>query len=390
MVRTKTRKAQRAIKSTVTVTTSKPTATPAAAVPQPSIEALVEKTQILLAQCNYELAYRFVKRILEREPSHVEAREMLGLVELENGDIEAAKTVFRTLIPPSSTAPTPPSASAYLYLAQLTDDDPNQALDLYQNALDLMSNQLKGKSPAPQSLKFSQMEMEDHIREGAVRTIIAMVEIWMSDLCFHPDAETKCEALLQHAFTLDPSNPEALAQLASVRISQQRPDEAKDLVQRSWAVWKGLEADDAALPPISSRLSLTRLMLELEMYTQALTILQGVLASDEQEVEAWYLQGWCFYLVGEALKDGRPVGDVGESTWQDTMRESRSSLDQCKELHIASEHPDAQILEHVQELIKELEASRFHATAPEEEGDEAKDDEEGEWVDEEESDVEMS
>ncbi|KAG8891540.1 hypothetical protein FRC01_014643, partial [Tulasnella sp. 417] len=84
MGRTRTRKAQRALKSTVVSTT--PTV-----LPQPSIESLVEKTQILLAQCNYELAHKFVKRILERDPSHVEGREMLGLVELENGDIEAAK-----------------------------------------------------------------------------------------------------------------------------------------------------------------------------------------------------------------------------------------------------------------------------------------------------------
>lgn len=190
MGRTRTKKAQRALKSTVVSTN--PTV-----LPQPSIESLVEKTQILLAQCNYELAYKFVKRILERDPTHVEAREMLGLVELENENVEAAKAaspvfiksdalltppgqVFSTLIPPSQTAPTPPSASAYLYLAQLTDDDPNKALELYRNALNLMSSQLKGKTPA--SNEFKGPEMEEHTKKTAVRTIIAMVEIWMSDL----------------------------------------------------------------------------------------------------------------------------------------------------------------------------------------------------------------
>ncbi|KIO16272.1 hypothetical protein M407DRAFT_34073 [Tulasnella calospora MUT 4182] len=323
MGRTRTKKAQRALKSTVVSTT--PTV-----VPQPAIESLVEKTQILLAQCNYELAHKFIKRILERDSTHVEGREMLGLVELENGNIEAAKAVFVTLIPPSLTAPTPPSASAYLYLAQLTDDDPNKALELYRNALNLMSSQLKGKAPASQEPKSS--EMEEQTRKTAVRTVIAMVEIWMSDLCFEPQAETECESLLKLAFELDPENPEALVSLASVRISQQRPEEAKDLVQRSWTVWKDLESDGAALPPISSRLSLTRLMLELSMYTQALAILHGVLASDEQEVEAWYLQGWCFFLIGDALKEGQSIEDAGELTWQDMKRDARIALEKCKEV----------------------------------------------------------
>lgn len=93
-----------------------------------------------------------------------------------------------------------------------------------------------------------------------------------------------------------------------------------------------MDSDDANLPPISSRLSLTRLMLELSMYTQALTILHGILASDEQEVEAWYLQGWCFFLMGDALKEGQPIEDASELTWQDMKRDARIALEQCKEV----------------------------------------------------------
>ncbi|KAG8925874.1 hypothetical protein FRC01_009582, partial [Tulasnella sp. 417] len=63
---------------------------------------------------------------------------------------------------------------------------------------------------------------------------------------------------------------------------------------------------------------------------------------------------------------------------------------QCKELHIASEYPDEQILEHTKELIGELEAQGFHATAPDDEGEEAQEGEEGDWVDDDDSDVEMS
>ena len=121
-----------------------------------------------------------------------------------------------------------------------------------------------------------------------------------------------------------------------MRISQQRPEEARQLAERSWALWKDLEPNDATLPPISSRLTLTRLLLELEQYTSALTIIQGILASDEQEVEAWYLQGWSFVLMGEAVKNGVEVEGLGELTWQELKQDARNCLDMCREVRVSS------------------------------------------------------
>ena len=59
----------------------------------PSIPALIEKTKSLLNESNYELAEKFAKRILERSPDHVEGRELLGLIELDSGNIKEASEV---------------------------------------------------------------------------------------------------------------------------------------------------------------------------------------------------------------------------------------------------------------------------------------------------------
>jgi hypothetical protein len=59
----------------------------------PSILSLLEKAQELIIQCDYDLARMFVKRILDREPAHAEAREMMGVVLLETGEIDEARSV---------------------------------------------------------------------------------------------------------------------------------------------------------------------------------------------------------------------------------------------------------------------------------------------------------
>lgn len=59
----------------------------------PSIKSLLEKSQSLIVQCDYELALRFIHRILEQDPKNAEAKEMLGVALLETGETEKAKLV---------------------------------------------------------------------------------------------------------------------------------------------------------------------------------------------------------------------------------------------------------------------------------------------------------
>ncbi len=55
-----------------------------------------------------------------------------------------------------------------------------------------------------------------------------------------PEAEQNCESLLALAIQADPSNVEVLQSLASVRMSQQRQDDARKYVEQAWSLWKDL------------------------------------------------------------------------------------------------------------------------------------------------------
>lgn len=354
--------------------------------PLPAISALIEKAQGLIVQCDYELAGRFIVRALERAPNNAEALEIQGVVQLETGDLDAAKQTFQSLLPPSPVAPSSPPPAAHLYLAQLSDD-PQMALQHYSAAVDILFAQLKGKERAMESPSSKNDEQET--KTTIVRALIGQVEIWMDpayDLCFDPAAEKTCEDLLNLALQTDPENNEALQTLASVRMSQQRPDDAKATLEKAWSSWKDLEADDPKLPPIPSRLGLTKLFLELSLYTPALLVLHGIMAADDEEVEAWYLEGWCFFLMAEQAHEKE--GKLEDMSWEDLGRDSRDCLETCKVLHVNQEHPDRPLLDHVNELIIKLEELGIRPS-PEEEADGNDDWEDAEGEDSD-SDVEMS
>jgi hypothetical protein len=54
------------------------------------------------------------------------------------------------------------------------------------------------------------------------------------------------------------------------------------------------------------------------MYGEALEIIQMVFEVDDEEVEGWYLQGWCFVLLGEGL--GR----------EEVKQDARDCLETCR------------------------------------------------------------
>jgi hypothetical protein len=86
--------------------------------------------------------------------------------------------------------------------------------------------------------------------------------------------------------------------------------------------------DDPKVPPIESRLALVKLFLELSLYAPALLVLHGVMSSDDQEVEAWYLEGWCYFLMAEQAKENG--GTLDDLSWEDLAKDSRDRLETCQ------------------------------------------------------------
>ena len=161
-----------------------------------------------------------------------------------------------------------------------------------------------------------------------------------------PAASSTCDSLLSHALQIDPQNLEALQTLASVRLSQEKPDEAlvalrtfppppaQDSAESTDLRSHALLLLDAL--PIQTRIARAKLLLECSAYPDALALLEGVLATDDTNIEGWYLMGWTWWLLAERKKDGDvsatpELGDDGQELgWQDMARDARDCLETCQ------------------------------------------------------------
>lgn len=61
--------------------------------PLPTVPKLLSKAQSLVVQGDFDLARQFIERILQQEPTNLDARELLGIVYLELEDVDAARQV---------------------------------------------------------------------------------------------------------------------------------------------------------------------------------------------------------------------------------------------------------------------------------------------------------
>ncbi|EGW32492.1 uncharacterized protein SPAPADRAFT_61558 [Spathaspora passalidarum NRRL Y-27907] len=247
--------------------------------------------------------------------------------------------------------------------------------------------------------------------------IFGEIEVWMTDLCMEPEAESKCEELIQHSLKLDDANPEAYSLLASIRISQQRNPDAVVALEKSWELFQAKKtkleqaANDAAeandnnafeigmeyVELIQPLLTLSRFATELELYDRAAVIASSVQDINDSILDSYYIEALAGLFKAKQLlfngseeEDYRDI-DINTLKQSDNpeitaiLNEAKSTLTQGYKIinSDAVEDCDLGLVEQVNELLKELGGPVMSELMPR-----RGDDEEEGWEDEIQSDEE--
>ncbi|EXJ58868.1 hypothetical protein A1O7_06298 [Cladophialophora yegresii CBS 114405] len=434
MARTKTKNHTQQQKDILRSTSAPLVKSPPPKKSQKSIENLLTEAAELLEQAQPELALPLAEEALQRleadrrhhqKPSQngdeTDIEELLSLaargqptlptalvlnaeIRVALGDVEPARRNFARATQMDRDGALI-SAEPWLWLAQLCEEGGRESIRCFEQACEVLRNEIdvieeaasgNGETGAGKVLDEKKAKLAD--------ALCAMAEVYMTDLSWEADAETRCEALVTEAVAVCPEDMAAgvLQTLASVRISQERIDEARTALKRSLDIWHkepgpassedtpqdptrsedGSE-EDARKPDFATRVSLTRLLMEVELEPLALVVLDGLVREDDQSVECWYLGGWCHVLISQ--KSG--ITSEEKSKNQQT---ARTWLENCLRLYPVLSYDDERLRDHAVELVGGLKNELSAEGEMDEDDDDAWEDMDGQDGDEDDDgDVEL-
>ncbi|KFA64386.1 hypothetical protein S40285_01032 [Stachybotrys chlorohalonatus IBT 40285] len=349
--------------------------------------ALLADAETLLAVGNFEEGIPIAQKALEitGEGGDFELRalNLLGMLHIETGDVEEAYEFFERAVKLDPEGEISESVGGgpekFLFLAQLSEEGGQDSVRWFERGASSLRKQIQALSDsASKSPEQDLLLQEKQQRLGGV--LCAVAEVYMTDLSWEDDAETRCEALITEAMMIAPNSPETWQTVANVRISQERVDDAKRALERSLEIWKDLPPEHPSVPEFPTRIALARLLLEVEMEDEALKVLERLTSDDDTSVEAWYLGGWCLYIMGQKLQETKQQqnGDA-QDDWKAVWLSSRKWLAHCLRLYELQEYEDERLGSHAVELYQSINKELGEPTEGEdEEWEDASDDEDDE------------
>ncbi|MCJ1311451.1 hypothetical protein MMC25_005122 [Agyrium rufum] len=367
------------------------------------------------------------------------ALSLLATIYLELGNASEATSLFQRAasIDPDGLVPEEEGGGAekFLWLAQLCEEGGEESVGWFERGVEVLRRELgeleerlerlgkvaTGNNGAMEGRVLVELRaLAEEKRRKIGEVLCGVVEVYMTDLSWDPNAEAICETNISAALLTSPSDPAVLQTLASIRLSQSRLTDAQSALRRSLALWQ-LDTNDgedgaygaktngnkASLPTIVStnghkapqsndlsdldantpdfptRISLARLLMEAEMEEEALGIAERLILEDDQSVEAWYLGGWCLNLLALRPREskGTEVGDEeAEVQKKSCLIGSREWLRESLKLCELQEYEDDRLRDHAVELVRDLGATLGEDDRGEDDGEEAGDDDEWEGV----------
>ncbi|KAM0285016.1 hypothetical protein ACHAQH_001705 [Verticillium albo-atrum] len=285
---------------------------------------------------------------------------LIGQIYVEAGEVEDARAAFTRAVALDEDGSADEARGGgpekFLWLAQLSEDGGRDSVGWFERGAASLRGQIQALDGVARKTPEQEALLEERKRKLA-GTLCGVAEVYMTDLSWESDAEQRCEALVTEATLVAPGLAEAWQTVANVRISQEKVDEARAALGRSLDIWRGLPVTHPDVPDFPTRVSLARLLLEVEMEEESIEVLEKLVGDDDESVEAWYLGGWGQYISGEKLKqleaEGRKA-DNQEDDWRTVWRSARQWLAVCLKLFEQQEYEDEKLGEHAKQLFEAI------------------------------------
>ncbi|KAF4324191.1 hypothetical protein BBO99_00000114 [Phytophthora kernoviae] len=245
----------------------------------------VAKAEALVDQCQPELAVQFFEKALLQEPRNPSLLDSIGELSTELDNPERALTAFQQSV---ALAPAQ-NPSKYFYLAQLVTGE--EAEHYTTQGIIHLKQELQQHTDPTTSAALA-------IKKQICDAFCSLGELYMTDMCDHEEAETRCENYFQEAMKFDVGLPEPTQALANLRLVQQNKEAADGLLEETYRRINE-NCDENSLPSLEFRTATGKMLIEVERYEEASDLLEGVMQEDDENAELWFLVGTCYRAMDD-------------------------------------------------------------------------------------------
>eukprot|EP00741_Cyanophora_paradoxa_P019510 tig00021127_g18833.t1 len=296
---------------------------------EPGVADLVKQAEAALDSFEHELALQFYKRALSKDPTNADVLEATGSLLADMGDLESAKDLLRKSIDADPVG----SFNKYMLMAQLLQG--MEAIATYDRGIQLLKADLtkamSGEGGEPST-----------VRKSLASALTAAAEVYLADMPEDARAEQEAEKLLLEAIQCGESlTAEPYQALASMRLNQERREEALTLMGRTLEIMEalggeGVPEEKREVAPYAFRKQTAKLLIHLADFDRAEGVLEDLLEENDEDAESYYLLGVC-------------CKDAGEPDYAI----ARDNFTKCKELLEKLASVDPRIMEDVETQLAE-------------------------------------
>ena len=198
------------------------------------VEAALENAQGCVDRLAFDEALEHYRAALELAPDNVAVLDGMGEACVQLGDMETARQLLERSV---ALAPDG-DAARYMNLGQMSEGE--DALKWYESGVRRLRTE-RGELDQASGSRTELQERWAASTQALATALCSVAEMYLTDFCDEAEAEQRCEALATEAVELVQGLQEqVLAEpyqtLASLRLSQERPEEAVALLDKTLAI----------------------------------------------------------------------------------------------------------------------------------------------------------
>ena len=239
------------------------------------------KIKQLIDSCEYNQAQKILENLYKTNENNIEIIDLLSDVYFNQDKIEKSKKLILKSINLSPNT----NPEKYMTYGQIINN-PEESVKYYNYAISLFKQQLN-ENPNNNDLK-----------ESIASGLASIASLYMTtDLCDKPNAEEICENSIREGLNISNNNIDILLQLSNLRILRKRDDEAKNALNKIMNEINVIDITDEKFPDHDVLLNIANNYAEINMYPEAIKILNILVKIDDEDLNCWYLMAFDNYQI---------------------------------------------------------------------------------------------